>query len=86
MKVQASGLQLRNIGQLARTTTLDGVTVMGRLNEVCYREDVYALTIGGSTFQVSADHPIDIRRSANLDALVNISDGIDDGLEADNAA
>jgi len=86
VRITANQIQLRNLQQLARTTTLDGVTVMGRLNEVCYREDVYALTIGGSTFQVPADHPIDIRRSANLDALVNIEAGVDEGLEADNAA
>jgi hypothetical protein len=86
MKVIASGLQLRNIGQLARVTTLDGVTVMGRLNEVASKENVYALVIGGSVFEVPGDHPVDIRRSANLDALVNISDDISEGLEADNAA
>ena len=86
MKVQASGLQLRNIGQLAQVT-LDGVTIMGRLDGVAFRGDGdYILSIGRQALSVPADHSVIIRRSANLDALVNISDGIDDGLEADNAA
>ena len=86
MRIQANGLQLRNIGQLARVVTLDGVTVMGRLNEVASCKDVYALVIGGSVFEVPGDHPVDIRRSANLDALVNISDDVAEQLEADSAA
>lgn len=90
MKVQASGLQLRNIGQLARATTLDGVTIMGRLDGVAFSgSGEYILSIGRYPLSVPADHPIDIRRSADLDALVygneNTGD-IADRLEADDVA
>lgn len=60
---------------------------MGRLDAVSYdKNGTYALSIGRNVFHVPANHPVTIRRSANLDALVNISDDIADGLEADNAA
>jgi hypothetical protein len=87
MKVQADGLQLRNVGQLAQAVTLDGITVMGRLDAVSYdKNGTYALSIGRNVFHVPADHPVIIRRSAQLDALVNISDDLAAELEVDNAA
>ena len=84
-----SQLQLRNIAQLAQTTTLDGITTMGRLDSVSFdRDGTYALSIGGCVFNVPADHPIHIRRTAQTDALVignDIQEDIVDKLEARNA-
>jgi len=89
VRVQAVGLQLRNIGQLAQATTLDGITVMGRLDAVSYdNTGRYALSIGRNVFRVPADHPIDIRRSAQLDALVYANEISEDIVESlvDDAA
>lgn len=90
MRITASQIQLRNVGQLAQATTLEGVTIMGRLDGVAFSGDGnYILSIGRNGFKVPGDHPVDIRRSANLDALVNGNENtgdIADRLEADDAA
>jgi hypothetical protein len=78
---------MRNISQLAKVTSIDGITVMGRLNEVAYDANgTYALSVGKSVLHVPGDWPVDIRRSAQLDTLVNISDDLSEGLEVDDAA
>lgn len=87
MRITADQIQLRNLTQLAKVTKPNGVTVMGRLNEVSYGGSVfYTLTVGGSTFTVPADHPVDIRRSANLDELVTISDDLSERLTSEPVA
>ena len=90
MKVQAKGLQLRNISQLAQAKSVDGITVMGRLDSVAYDgRNTYMLSIGGHTLHVPGDHPIDIRRTAVVDALVianDIAEDVADSLEAEHAA
>jgi hypothetical protein len=82
LKITARQLQLRNIEQLAQTTTLDGITTMGRLDSVSYDSDgTYALSIGGCVFNVPSDHPIDIRRTASADALVIANDIAEDMVD-----
>jgi len=91
LKITASGLQLRNVDQLAQAKSVDGITIMGRLDSVAYDgRNTYMLSIGGHTLHVPGDHPIDIRRTAVADALVmanDIAEDVADSLEAaENAA
>jgi len=87
MRVTAQTLQLRNVSQLAQTTTIDGMTVMGRLDSICYDANgTYALSIGGHLFHVPASHPVEIRRTANLDELVTISDDLAERLTDERVA
>jgi len=82
LKIIARQLQLRNISQLAQATTLDGITTMGRLDSVSYDSSgTYALSIGGCVFNVPAEHPIEIRRTASTDALVTANDIQEDVLD-----
>lgn len=91
MRITAKDIQLRNLQQLAQATSIDGITVMGRLESVAFAKEryTYQLVIGGNTLHVPADHPLDIRRTAEADALVVANDvhyDIADSLEAEHAA
>jgi hypothetical protein len=87
LKIQAQGIQLRNISQLAMATSIDGITVMGRLESVAYaaERNTFQLVIGGNTLHVPGTHPVEIRRTAEADALVTANDighDVADSLEA----
>lgn len=83
MKITARQIQLRNCGQLAQTTK--GLTTyMGRLDSVVSSGAAYDVTIGGHLLKLDASHPLEIRRTPALDALVEanwINEDIADLLE-----
>lgn len=88
MKIRANQIQLRNVGQLASIDE-DGYTTMGRLDGIRHDSETFTLQIAGYTFHVDGDYPIDIRRTANLDAMVNnleVSKDIVDRLPVPNAS
>lgn len=87
MRVTAKQLLLKNIGQLAATAA-NGSMFMGTLDSVVSSAGKYELTIGGNTFCVDADHPIEIRRtevSESLQLANELTEDFLDSLEGDNA-
>jgi hypothetical protein len=62
---------------------------MGRLDSVVSSAGKYELTIGGNTFCVDADHPIEIRRtevSESLQLANELTEELIDSLEVEDAA
>jgi hypothetical protein len=88
MRIAAKQLQLRNVQQLA-STAANGSMYMGRLDSVVASAGKYELTIGGNTFWVDGDHPIEIRRtdiSESLQLANELTEDFLDSLEvAENA-
>lgn len=87
MKITASGIQARNIGQIV-TVTQDGDTLMGKVERVKFTAaGLVCLRVSGETMQLSADHEIDIRRSVELGEAYKLNQNIGDVLdELDDAA
>ena len=88
MKIQARQLLLKNVQQLAATAA-NGSMYMGRLDSVVSSAGKYELTIGGNTFCVGADHPIEIRRtdiSESLQLANELTEELLENLEAEDAA
>jgi hypothetical protein len=88
LKVTARQLLLKNVNQLA-STAANGSHYMGRLDSVVSSAGKYELTIGGNTFTVDADHPIEIRRTEVSEALQlanDLQEEFLDALEGDDAA
>lgn len=69
MRTTSAGLQLRNLGQLA-AVSVNGNHYMGRLDSVVNRGLTFDLTVGGIELTTVPGHPIEIRRTPALDALV----------------
>lgn len=88
MKITARQLLLKNVDQLA-STAANGSHYMGRLDSVVSSAGKYELTIGGNTFCVDADHPIEIRRteiSESLQLANELHEELLESLEAEDAA
>jgi hypothetical protein len=87
MRIQAKQLLLKNVQQLAATSA-NGALYMGRLDSVVASAGNYELTIGGNTFWVEGDHPIEIRRteiSESLQLANELQEDFLDTLEAKSA-
>jgi hypothetical protein len=88
MRITARQLLLKNIQQLAATAA-NGAMYMGRLDSVVSSAGKYELTIGGNTFWVGSEHPIEIRRtdiSESLQLANELSEDLIESLEAENVA
>jgi hypothetical protein len=88
MRIVARQLLLKNLDQLA-SVAANGSQYMGRLDSVVSSAGKYELTIGGNTFCVDADHPIEIRRtevSESLQLANELTEELIDSLEVEDAA
>lgn len=72
MRIEARNIQLRNLTQLAQVT-VGAVTYMGALDAVAKRGLTIDLVVGGHELTTLPEHPIEIRRSPMLDALVEMT-------------
>lgn len=81
MKIMASQLQARNIGQIV-TVDLSGDTLMGKIERVKFTAvGTVCLRVSGETMQLSNDHEIDIRRSVELGEAYRLRQDIGDVLD-----
>jgi hypothetical protein len=80
MRITAKQLLLKNIDQLAATAA-SGSMYMGRLESVVSSAGKYELTVGGNTFVVGADHPIEIRRTEVSESLQLANELMEDWLD-----
>jgi hypothetical protein len=88
MRITAKQLLLKNLQQLA-STAANGSLYMGRLDSVVASAGKWELTIGGNTFEVDGDHPIEIRRteiSESLQLANELHEDLLDALGVDDAA
>lgn len=81
MKIQARQLLLKNIGQLAATAA-NGSMYMGTLDSVVASAGSYELTIGGNTFVVGAEQPVEIRRTEVSESLQLANELTEDLLDS----
>lgn len=81
MKIPASGLQARNIGQIV-TVEYNGDTLMGKIERVKFTSvGTVCLRVSGETLQLQAGHEIDIRRSVELGEAYKLNQNIGDVLD-----
>lgn len=83
MKIAASGLEARNIGQIV-TVEQGGDVLMGRVERVKFTAaGMVCLRVSGETLQLDREHEVDIRRSVEAGMAHrlnrNIEDVLDDG-------
>ncbi|MDR6794835.1 hypothetical protein J2X12_002846 [Pseudarthrobacter oxydans] len=81
MRISAKQLLLKNINQLAASAA-NGSLYMGRLDSVVSSAGKYELTIGGNTFEVDGDHPIEIRRTEISESLQLANELTEDLLDS----